>query len=187
MKQLARTACYWLSSDSEIGDLYRKWPKSAGHQSEPSKAAIQPWMLPETVDRLHINRAFNFVNINGWFHGRLYHISLHSRKKVSVKEINDQALARRFGAFRFPLYGCNGLRCFFQVRGIPGIFQKEQNCSYNWSPVPSCYQRCCQKSDAYFQTSFTEFYQSSKRLFARFPEEFPAHTLIHRKSKNIKN
>ena len=116
------------------------------------------------------NRAFNFVDINGWFHGRLYRISLHSRKKVSVKEINDQVLARRFRAFRFPLYGCNGLRCYFQVRRIPGILQKGRNCSYHWNPAPSCYQRYRLKSGAYFQISFTEFYQSSQRLFARFPE-----------------
>jgi len=121
MKQLARTVCYWLSSDSAIVDLYRKWSKSAGHQTEPSKAAMHPWMLPETGSRLHTDHAVNFVDVNGWFYWRLYRIFLHSRKTVNVNETNDQARARRFRAFWFPPYGCNGLSCYVQVKRIPAI------------------------------------------------------------------
>jgi len=111
---------------------------------------------------------------------------IHARKSVSKKstiKLWQEDLAH-FGFLYTVVMDCVAT---FKSEEFLEFLRKEQNCSYNWSPVPSCYQRCCQKSDAYFQTSFTEFYQSSKRLFARFPEEFPAHTLIHRKSKNIKN
>jgi len=45
MKQLARTAVYWPNIDSDILDLCRQCSTCAEHQSEPSKAAVHPWML----------------------------------------------------------------------------------------------------------------------------------------------
>ena len=47
IKQLARTAVYWPNIDSDILDLCRQCSTCAEHQSEPSKAAVHPWMLPD--------------------------------------------------------------------------------------------------------------------------------------------
>ena len=44
MKQLARTAVYWPNINSDIRDLCRQCSTCAGHQSEPSKAAVHLWM-----------------------------------------------------------------------------------------------------------------------------------------------
>jgi len=82
MKQLARTAVYWPSIDSEIVDLYQQCPIFAGHQSEPWKAAIPPAC--------------------GYW--RLYQISLHCATKSTIA-------ARGVRAFRFTPYCCRGLRC----------------------------------------------------------------------------
>jgi len=65
MKQLARTAVYWPNIDSDILDLCRQCPICAGHQSEPPKAAVHPWMLPEKPrSRLHIDHAMSFLGYN---------------------------------------------------------------------------------------------------------------------------
>jgi len=65
MKQLARAAVYWPNIDSDILDLCRQCSTCAEHQSEPSKAAIHPWMLREKPwSRLHIDHAINFLGFN---------------------------------------------------------------------------------------------------------------------------
>jgi len=65
MKQLARAAVYWPNIDSDILDLCRQCSTCAGHQPEPSKAAVHPWMLPEKLwSRLHIDHAINFLGFN---------------------------------------------------------------------------------------------------------------------------
>jgi len=65
MKQLARTAVYWPNIDSDILNLCRQCLICAGHQSEPSKAAVHPSMLPEKPwSRLHIDHAINFLGYN---------------------------------------------------------------------------------------------------------------------------
>jgi len=65
MKQLARTAVYWPNIDSDILDLCRQCSTCAGQQSEPSKAAVHPWMLLEKPwSRLHIDHAINFLGCN---------------------------------------------------------------------------------------------------------------------------
>jgi len=65
MKRLARTAVYRPNIDSDVLDLCRQCSTCAGHQSEPSKAAVHPWMLPDkSWSRLRINHAVNFLGFD---------------------------------------------------------------------------------------------------------------------------
>ena len=65
MKQLARTDVYWPKIDSNILYLCQQYSTCAGHQSEPSTAAVHLWILPEKPwSRLHIDHAINFLGFN---------------------------------------------------------------------------------------------------------------------------
>jgi len=65
MKQLARTAVYWPNIDSDFLDLCCQCLTCPEHQSETSKAAVHPWMLPgKPWSRLHIDHAINFLGFN---------------------------------------------------------------------------------------------------------------------------
>ena len=65
MKQLARTAVYWPNIDADIVDLCRKCTTCGEHQSEPSKAPVHPWMVPEKPwSRVHVDHAINFMGYN---------------------------------------------------------------------------------------------------------------------------
>ena len=114
MKQLARTAVYWPKIDSNILYLCQQYSTCAGHQSEPSKAAVHPWMLPEKPwSRLHIDHAVNFLGFNWLVVTDTY--TNYPCNAVNISEVNDQTLARGFRAFRFSIYSCNRLRCYLQI------------------------------------------------------------------------
>ena len=65
MKQLARTAVYWLKIDTDIQDLCAKCSTCAEHRPLPSKAPVQSWTVPDKPwSRLHIDHAVNFLGQN---------------------------------------------------------------------------------------------------------------------------
>ena len=61
VKQLARTAVYWIGIDEDIRDCCRECASCQEHQNNPPKAANHPWMVPEKPwSRLHIDHAIDF-------------------------------------------------------------------------------------------------------------------------------
>ena len=104
MKQLARTAVYWPNIDSDIFDLCRQCSTCTGHQSEPSKAAIHPWMLPEKPwNRLHIDHAINFLGFNWLVITDAYtkYPCIHETQSVSATS-TIKLLQEDFAHFGFP-------------------------------------------------------------------------------------
>ena len=88
MKQLARAAVYWPNIDIAILDPCRQCSTCAEHQSEPSKAAVHPWMLPEKPwSRLHIDHAINFLGFNWLVVTDAYtkYPCIHATQSVSAK------------------------------------------------------------------------------------------------------
>ncbi|XP_062513410.1 uncharacterized protein K02A2.6-like [Corticium candelabrum] len=62
MKQLARTAVYWLRIDTAIQDMCHRCTACAGHQNKPTKPANHPWMLPEKPwSRIHVDHAIDVM------------------------------------------------------------------------------------------------------------------------------
>jgi len=104
MKQLARTAVYWPNIDSNILDLCGQCLICAGHQSEPSKAAVHPWMLPEKLwSNLHIDHAINFLGYNWLVVTDAYtkYPCIHATQLVSAKS-TIKLLQEDFAHFCFP-------------------------------------------------------------------------------------
>ena len=63
MKQLV---VYWSGIDKNIYDLCKSCDSCCGHQNNPSKAPVHPWMFPEKPwSRIHIDHAINFM-ISNW-------------------------------------------------------------------------------------------------------------------------
>ena len=136
MRQLARTAVYRPNIDSNILDLCRQCSTCAGHQSEPSEAAIHPRMLPEKPwSRLHIDHAINLLRLNWLVVTDAY--TKYPCNAVSISEVNYHTLVRGFHAFRISSYSRNWLRCYLQIWRVPGVLQREWNCPSDWSSVPS--------------------------------------------------
>jgi len=104
MKQLARTAVYWPNIDSDILDLCRQCSTYARHQSEPSKAAVHPWMLPEKPwSRLHIDHVINFLGFN-WLvvtDACTKYPCIYATQSVSAKS-TIKLLQEDFAHFGFP-------------------------------------------------------------------------------------
>ena len=99
MKQLARTAVYWLNIDSDILDLFRQCPTCAKHHPELSKAAVLTWMLPEKPrSRLHIDHAINFLGYNRLVLTDAYtkYPCIHATQAVSAKS-TTKLLQEDFG------------------------------------------------------------------------------------------
>jgi len=104
MKQLARTAIYWPNIDSDILDICRQYSTCAGHESEPSKASVHPWMLPEKPwSRLHIDHAINFLGYNWPVVTDAYteYPCIHATQSVSAKP-TIKLLQGDFAHFGFP-------------------------------------------------------------------------------------
>ena len=104
MKQLARTAVYWPGIDSQIVDLCRTCLSCAEHQSNPPKAPVHPWMLPEKPwSRVHIDHAVNFMGHN-WFvliDAYSKYPIIHQTTSTSSKA-TIQLLEEDFAHFGFP-------------------------------------------------------------------------------------
>jgi len=114
MKQLARTAVYWPDIDSDILDLCRQCWTCAGHQSEPSKAAVHTWMLPEKPwSRLNIDHAIDFPGLIWLVVTDAYteHPCIHATQSVSAKS-TIKLLQEDFSHFGFTR-SFNRLRCYF--------------------------------------------------------------------------
>jgi len=104
IKQLARIAVYWPNIDSDILDQCRHCSTCAEHESEPSKAAVHPWMLPEKPwSRLHIDHAINFLGFNWLVVTDAYtkYPCNHATQSVSAKS-TIKLLQEDFAHFGFP-------------------------------------------------------------------------------------
>ena len=104
MKQLARAAVYWPNIDIAILDPCRQCSTCAEHQSEPSKAAVHPWILPEKPwSRLHIDHAINFLGFNWLVVTDAYteYPCIHATQSVPAKS-TIKLLQENFAHFGFP-------------------------------------------------------------------------------------
>ena len=64
IKQLARTAVYWLNIDTDV-EVCRSWASCCEHKNAPAKLPNHPWILREKPrSRLHVNHTINFVGQN---------------------------------------------------------------------------------------------------------------------------
>ncbi len=65
MKQLARTAVYWPSIDTDIMHATRGCVSCAENQNMPPKQPVHPWIMPDRPwERVHIDHAVNFKGHN---------------------------------------------------------------------------------------------------------------------------
>jgi len=104
MKQLARTAVYWLSIDADIMDLCRKCTAYAEHQNEPTKTAVHPWMLPKKPwSRIHVDHAINFMGYNWLVVIGSYtkYSCIHAAQSISTKSTID-LIEEDFAHFGYP-------------------------------------------------------------------------------------
>jgi len=104
MKQLTRTAIYWPNIDIDILDLGRQCSTCAEHQSEPSKAAVHPWILPEKPwGRFHIDHTINFLGCNLLVvtDAYTYNPCIHATQSVPAKS-TIKLLQENFAHFGFP-------------------------------------------------------------------------------------
>jgi len=97
----------WGGTNKIWGSLPPNTPRGYGicaGQSEPSKATVHPWMLPEKPwSRLHIDHAINFLGYNWPVVTDAYtkYPCIHATQSVSAKS-TSKALARYFAHFGFP-------------------------------------------------------------------------------------
>ena len=62
MKQLVLTAVYWPNIDSDISTMGQQYGTCGQHQSAPTQAPVQPWMMSEKPSsRIHVDHAIDFV------------------------------------------------------------------------------------------------------------------------------
>ena len=116
-KQLARTAVYWPNINSDILDLCRQCSTCARHQSEPSKAAVHTWMLPEKPwSRPRIDRAINFLGSTGlWLLTPVLSIAASMQHSQYQRSQRSNSCKRIFSHFGFPHNSGNRLRCYHQI------------------------------------------------------------------------
>jgi len=183
MKQLARTAVYWPDIDSDILDLCRQCSTCAGHQSEPSKAAVHPWMFAKKLwshlQYILIMPSTFWVSTGLWL--LMLVQSIPASMQRSQYQRNQWSICcKRISRILVFQYSRNRLRGYLQIWRVPGVLQREWNCPSDWSSVPSCHQWRRWTFGANFQTSFEEVGQSSKRCVARLAAKLPAHSVINR-------
>ena len=104
MKQLARTAVYWLGIDADIMDLCHRCTACAEHQHKPPKPANHPWMLPEKPwSRVHVDHAINFLG-NNWLvliDAYSKYPCIHPTTSTSTKATTE-LLEQDFAHFGYP-------------------------------------------------------------------------------------
>eukprot|EP00731_Ephydatia_muelleri_P030921 Em0022g435a len=104
MKQLARTAVYWLGIDADIMDLCHRCTACAEHQKMPPKPANHPWMLPEKPwSRVHVDHAINFLGSNWLVLIDAYskYPCIHPTSSTSTKSTTE-LLEQDFSYFGYP-------------------------------------------------------------------------------------
>eukprot|EP00731_Ephydatia_muelleri_P034216 Em0051g8a len=104
MKQLARTAVYWLGIDADIMDLCHRCTACAEHQKMPPKPANHPWMLPEKPwSRVHVDHAINFLGSNWLVLIDAYskYPCIHPTSSTSTKSTTE-LLEQDFSHFGYP-------------------------------------------------------------------------------------
>ena len=104
MKQLARTAVYWLGIDADIMELCHRCTACAEHQKKPPKPANHPWMLPEKPwSRVHVDHAINFLGSNWLVLIDAYskYPCIHPAASTSTKSTTE-LLEQDFAHFGYP-------------------------------------------------------------------------------------
>ena len=104
MKQLARTAVYWLGIDADIMDLCHWCTACAEHQHKPPNPANHPWMLPEKPwSRVHVDHAINFLGSNWLVLIDAYskYPCIHPTTSTSTKATTE-LLEQDFAHFGYP-------------------------------------------------------------------------------------
>ena len=104
MKQLARTAVYWLRIDEDIVNQCHRCSTCAENQSRPPKQPNHPWMLPKKPwSRIHLDHAINFMESNWLVIVDSYskYPCIHPTTSVSSKATTD-LLEQDFAHFGYP-------------------------------------------------------------------------------------
>ena len=99
MKQLSRTSVYWQGIVKDIHDFCKSCDSCCGHQNNPSKAPVHPWMFPEKPwSRIHIDHAINCMGSN-WL--IIIDPCIHPMQSTSTKS-TIELLEQNFAHFGHP-------------------------------------------------------------------------------------
>ena len=181
MKQLATTAVYLPNIDSDVLDLCRQCSTFAGHQSEPSKAAVHLWMLPEKPwSRLHIDHAINFLGFNWLVVTDAYtkYHCVHATQSVSAKS-TIKLLQEDFARFAFPHTVVTDCAATFKSDEFQEFCKENGIVHLTGAPYHPATNGDTERLVQTFKQALKKSDKAPERCVAKLPVKLLAHSVIN--------